>query len=55
MTEQPEGTQSSTDEEARHRRYGELPPRVRPEDRVELTETEPRGDAPPPEPPIPAS
>lgn len=38
-----------TDEEyafLRHVRFGELPPRVRPEDRVEFTETEPRRDRP---------
>ncbi len=30
----------------RHVRFGELPPAVRPEDRVPLTETEPRRDGP---------
>lgn len=38
-----------TDEEAaflRHARFGELPPRVRPDDRVELVETDPRRDLP---------
>jgi hypothetical protein len=30
----------------RHVRFGELPSRVRPDDRVELVETEPRRDAP---------
>ncbi len=38
-----------TDDEAaflRHARFGELPPRVRPEDRVELTETDDRRDIP---------
>jgi hypothetical protein len=34
----------------RHLQFGELPRRVRPEDRVELTETEPRRDLPEPEP-----
>jgi hypothetical protein len=34
----------------RHVHFGELPPRVSPEDRVELTETEPRRDVPEPEP-----
>ncbi|MFF5175729.1 hypothetical protein ACFY3U_24310 [Micromonospora sp. NPDC000089] len=32
----------------RHVRFGELPPPVRPEDRTELTETEPRRDRPEP-------
>lgn len=35
-----------TDEEwafLRYARFGELPPRIRPEDRVELQETEPGG------------
>jgi hypothetical protein len=42
----PEGF--SDDEMAflRYARFGELPPRVRPEERVELVETEPRRDAP---------
>ena len=38
-----------SDEEAaflRHVRFGELPSRVRPEDRVELTETDDRQDVP---------
>ncbi|MGR6319679.1 hypothetical protein Q2K19_27500 [Micromonospora soli] len=46
-----EPTESFTDEEyafLRHVRFGELPPAVRPEDRVELTETEPRRDRPDP-------
>jgi hypothetical protein len=34
----------------RHVRFGELPGRVSPQDRVELTETEPRRDLPEPEP-----
>ena len=34
----------------RHVRFGELPPRVLPADRVESTETEPRRDLPDPEP-----
>ncbi|WP_205802090.1 hypothetical protein [Micromonospora thermarum] len=33
----------------RHVRFGELPPAVRPEERVELTETEPRRDRPDPD------
>jgi hypothetical protein len=44
MAEQP-----FTDDEyefLRHVRFGELPPAVRPEERVELTETEPRRDGP---------
>lgn len=32
----------------RHVRFGELPPAVCPEERVELTETEPRRDRPEP-------
>jgi len=43
-----------TDEEAefwRHVRFGELPERVLPEDRVELTETDARRDIPEPTPP----
>ncbi|MCI4066555.1 hypothetical protein MRQ36_29955 [Micromonospora sp. R77] len=46
-----EPTDSFTDEEyafLRHVRFGELPPAVRPEDRTELTETEPRRDRPEP-------
>lgn len=42
---------SFTDEEygfLRHVRFGELPPGVRPEERVELTETDPRRDRPEP-------
>jgi hypothetical protein len=42
-----------TDEEAaflRHVRFGELPPPIRPEDRVELTETEVRSSGPDPGP-----
>ena len=38
-----------TDEEAaflRHARFGELPARVRPDDLVELQETDPRPDRP---------
>jgi hypothetical protein len=38
-----------TDEELaflRHARFGELPPRVRPEDLVELVETDARRDVP---------
>ncbi|MEV4619275.1 hypothetical protein AB0J74_11285 [Asanoa sp. NPDC049573] len=38
-----------SDEEAaflRHVRFGELPPRVRPEEFVELQETDPRPDRP---------
>ena len=43
--------ESFTDEEyafLRHVRFGELPPAVRPEDRVEFTETDPRRDRPEP-------
>ncbi|MEV6375718.1 hypothetical protein D7147_11305 [Micromonospora musae] len=38
-----------TDDECaflRHARFGELPPAVRPEDRIELTETDPARGAP---------
>ncbi|SIM74056.1 hypothetical protein [Micromonospora cremea] len=44
MAEQP-----FTDDEyafLRHVRFGELPPAVRPEERVELTETDPGRDRP---------
>jgi hypothetical protein len=34
----------------RHVRFGELPRQIPPEERVELTETEPRRDRPEPEP-----
>jgi hypothetical protein len=34
----------------RHVRFGELPRQIPPEERVELTETEPRRDLPEPEP-----
>ena len=42
----------SDDEMAIFRRveFGELPPRIPPEQRTELTETEPRRDLPEPEP-----
>lgn len=46
-----EPRESFTDEEyafLRHVRFGELPPRVSPEDRMESTETEPRRDRPEP-------
>jgi hypothetical protein len=46
-----EPTESFTDAEyafLRHVRFGELPPAVRPEERVELTETEARRDRPEP-------
>ncbi|MEH0985193.1 hypothetical protein [Micromonospora sp. CPCC 205556] len=42
---------SFSDEEyrfLRHVRFGELPPPVRPDERVELSETEPRRDYPEP-------
>jgi hypothetical protein len=54
MSEQPADAERFTDEEAaflRHVRFGELPPRVRPQDRVELTETERQRGVPQPEPP----
>jgi hypothetical protein len=46
-----EPAESFTDEEyafLRHVRFGELPPRVGPDERVEFTETEPRRDRPEP-------
>ncbi|MEH0829552.1 MULTISPECIES: hypothetical protein [unclassified Micromonospora] len=45
MTE-PEPTSFDDEEYAflRHVRFGELPPPVRPDERVELTETDPRRD-----------
>ncbi|MCW3844117.1 hypothetical protein ONA70_28905 [Micromonospora yasonensis] len=46
-----EPSESFTDDEyafLRHVRFGELPPAVRPEDRVALTETDPRRDRPEP-------
>lgn len=46
-----EPVESFTDEEyafLRHVRFGELPPRVGPDERVEFTETEPRRDRPEP-------
>ncbi|GAB2954182.1 hypothetical protein GCM10027280_48200 [Micromonospora polyrhachis] len=51
MTEDREPRERFTDEELaflRYARFGELPDRVCPEDRVELTETEPRRDRPDP-------
>jgi len=44
--------QFSEDEMAflRHAEFGELPPRIAPEQRTELTETAPRRDLPEPEP-----
>jgi hypothetical protein len=53
VTDDHEAPIRFTDEEAaflRHVRFGELPSPVRPEDRVELIETEPRRDVPDPEP-----
>ncbi|MEV0811324.1 hypothetical protein [Micromonospora sp. NPDC050200] len=49
MTE-PEPTSFDDEEYAflRHVRFGELPPPVRPDERVELTETDPRRDRPEP-------
>ncbi len=49
MTDDRESAERFTDEEAeflRHVRFGELPARVRPEDRVELVEAEAPTDAP---------
>jgi hypothetical protein len=51
MAEDHEPEIRFTDEDAaflRHVRFGELPPRVRPSELVELTETEPRRDLPEP-------
>ncbi|KKK07659.1 hypothetical protein LQ51_00735 [Micromonospora sp. HK10] len=51
MSVMSEPTESFTDEEyafLRHVRFGELPPAVRPEERVALTETDPRRDRPEP-------
>ncbi|SCF22313.1 hypothetical protein GA0074696_3551 [Micromonospora purpureochromogenes] len=44
----PEPTSFDDEEYAflRHVRFGELPPAVRPDERVELTETDPRRDRP---------
>jgi hypothetical protein len=53
MTEEAARSEQFTDEEMaflRHARFGELPPRVRPEDRVEGTETEHRRHVPEPDP-----
>jgi hypothetical protein len=53
MTEEPTHAERFTDEEAafrRHARFGELPARVGPAERVELTEAEPRRDLPEPDP-----
>jgi hypothetical protein len=52
MTDDHEAPILFSDEEAaflRHVRFGELPGRVLPEDRVELTETEPQRYRPEPE------
>ncbi|MCW2569882.1 MAG: hypothetical protein JWN54_3979 [Mycobacterium sp.] len=49
MTDEPAHVEQFTDEEAaflRHARFGELPSRVDPADRVELTEAEPRRHLP---------
>lgn len=51
MTDDQEPTIRFTDEECaflRHVRFGELPPRVRPEDLVALVETDARRDVPEP-------
>jgi hypothetical protein len=53
MTEQPAGVEQFTDEDSavlRQARFGELPPRVRPEDLVEMTDLEPRPVTPEPGP-----
>jgi hypothetical protein len=49
MAEELDHTERFSDEEAaflRHVRFGELPPRARPDERVELIETESRRDFP---------
>ncbi len=49
MTDEQRDPEQFTDEEnafLRHVRFGELPPRVRADERVELVETEPRRDIP---------
>jgi hypothetical protein len=49
MADDLDHTERFSDEEAaflRHVRFGELPPRVRPDERVELIETESRRDLP---------
>jgi hypothetical protein len=51
MNEDRAPVEQFSDEELaflRHVRFGELPPRVRPDDRVELVETETRRDRPTP-------
>lgn len=53
MAEEQQPTERFTDEEAaflRFVRFGELPPRVPPSELVGLVETEPRRDAPDPDP-----
>jgi hypothetical protein len=53
MTDHHADREQFSDEEVaflRHVRFGELPRRIPPEERVELTETEPRRDRPEPEP-----
>ncbi len=50
MTDDQTPTSRFTDDESafwRHVRFGELPARIRPEERVELTETEDPRDVPP--------
>ncbi|MER7475434.1 hypothetical protein [Micromonospora sp. NPDC000018] len=53
MAEERSGSPFTDDEYAflRQVRFGEMPPAVRPEERVELTETDPRRDRPEPEDP----
>lgn len=49
MSEADRPAERFTDEEAaflRHARFGELPPRVRPEDMVEIVESDARPDVP---------
>jgi hypothetical protein len=53
MTDHHADSERFSEEEVaflRHVRFGELPPPIPPEDRLELTETEPRRDLPEPEP-----
>ena len=54
MAEDGASTERFTDEELdflRHVRFGALPPRILPEARFEVIETEPRRDLPEPQPP----
>lgn len=55
MSEQEHAAERFTDDELaflRHARFGELPPRIAPEQRTASTETEPPRYLPEPEPPV---